>query len=87
MTFQDDKDARRELAELYRKAKTPKHISEAPISLPLGELDRMVKAHERIARQECVNAFIGLLARNRCLTHLPAEKVRKLIEESVGIKS
>lgn len=87
MNLDDDKQARRELADMYRKYKKPIAIPDAPCGLTLQSLDRLLKAHEKITRQECVSAFIGLLARNRCLMNLPAQKVRELIEESVGIKS
>lgn len=80
----NEKRARQELAELYRKYKGPKHISQVPVSL--GDFTRLTKALDLITRQECVNAFIGLLASNRCLMQLPAEKVRKAIEEAVGIR-
>lgn len=83
----DDKQARRDLAEMYRKYKKPIPIPDAPAGISLGDLNRLIKSHEKITRQECVSAFIGLLARNRCLMNLPAQKVRELIEESVGIKS
>ncbi len=87
MNLDDDKKTRADLAEMYRNCKKPKAIADAPVGLTLQSLDRLLKAHEKITRQECVSAFIGLLARNRCLMHLPAQKVRELIEESVGIKS
>ena len=86
MSFEEDKQARHELAEMYRNYKNPKHVSQAPVGFSLGDLDRLLKAHERITRQECVNAIIGLLASNPVLTNLPAPMVRKQIEEALGLK-
>lgn len=86
MNLDDEKQARKDLADFYRKFNQPKHISKVSAGISIGSMDRLLKAHELITRQECVNAFIGLLASNRCLMQLPAEKVRKAIEEAVGIR-
>jgi len=96
-----EREARRELAEIIshsqnfavEESKTPEigsnasmksiqAIGDAPVSLTLRGLKLMMAAE----RSYAIDAVLRVLARNRWALHLPAQKLKQLIEIEAGLR-
>lgn len=90
--FDDEKQARRDMAKLLRQNKLtaqcqlPKQIGDVPTLTTLREMGKHHRMAVNYGKTLAVDALMRLLVKHRFLAQLPANELKKLLEEEAGIE-